>query len=112
MAALPVAPPLVARSAAYINSLFLRCPILEFLWVYESDRGSGTVEDDHHLARHVECDDWALCAAAAQEIAEVTDLIVEPGGFKGLVKLYGASIDVPDSRMDRVPPLARDCDIS
>jgi hypothetical protein len=24
----------------------------------------------------------------------------------------GASIDVPDGRMDRVPPLARDCDIS
>src|SRR5260370_41178584 len=110
MAALPVAPPLVARSAAYINSLFLRCPILEFLWVYESDRGSGTVEDDHHLARHVECDDWALCAAAAQEIAEVTDFIVESGGFKSLVQFHGASHDVPDCRMAVVPPFDQDYD--
>jgi hypothetical protein len=38
----------------------------------------------------------------------MTDFIVEAGGFKGLVKLYGASIDVPDGRMDRVPPLAWD----
>jgi len=42
----------------------------------------------------------------------VTDFIVEPGGFKGLVKVHGASIGVPDGRMDGVPPLARDCDIS
>jgi hypothetical protein len=25
-------------------------------------------------------------------------------GFKGLVKFHGASIDVPDGRMDRIPP--------
>jgi hypothetical protein len=85
---------------------------LELLWVHEADRDSGMVEYAHHLARHIVCDDWALCAAAAEEIAEVTDFIVEPGGFKGLVKFHGASIDVPDGRMDRVPPLARDCDIS
>jgi hypothetical protein len=66
------------------------------------------IEDVHHLARHVVRDDWALCAAAA----EVTNFIVEPSGFKGLVKLHGASIDIPDDRTDRVPPLARDCDIS
>ena len=60
-----LAVPLVARSAAYINSRFLRCPILEFLWVHEADRDSGSVEDAHHLARHVVYDDWALCAAAA-----------------------------------------------
>jgi hypothetical protein len=48
------------------------------------------------------CDDWALCAAGAQEIAEVTDFIVEAGGFKRLIKFNGASIDVPDRRMDRV----------
>jgi hypothetical protein len=87
-------------------------PVLELLWVYEADRDSGMVEDAHHLAGHVMCDDWALCSAAAQEIAEVTDFIVESGGFKGLVKFHGASIDVSDGRMDRVPPLAGDCDIS
>src|ERR1700740_2299068 len=70
------------------------------------------IEDAHHLPRHVVCDDWALCAAAGQEIGEVTDFIVEASGFKGLVKFHGAAIDVPDGRMDRVPPLARDCDIS
>jgi integrase len=42
----------------------------------------------------------------------VTGFIVEPGGFKGLVKFNGASIDVPDGRMDRVPPLVSDYDIS
>ena len=60
-----LAVPLVARSAAYINSLFLRCPLLEFLGVHETNRDSGMVEDAHHLARHLVCDDWALCAAAA-----------------------------------------------
>jgi hypothetical protein len=38
---------------------------LELLWVHEADRDSGLVEDTHHLARHVVCDDWALCAASA-----------------------------------------------
>ena len=42
----------------------------------------------------------------------MTGFIVEPGGFKGLVKFNGASIDVPDGRMDRVPPLVSDYDIS
>ena len=32
----------------------------------------------------------------------MTDFIVEPGGFKRLVKFHCASIDVPDGRMDRV----------
>jgi hypothetical protein len=45
--------------------LVLEMPILEFLWVHEANRDSGTVEDAHHLARHVVGDDWALCAAAA-----------------------------------------------
>jgi len=70
--------------------------LLEFLKIHEADRNSGMIEDAHHLARHVVCDDWALCAAAAQEIAEVTDFIVEPSGFKGFVKFHGASIDLPD----------------
>jgi hypothetical protein len=38
---------------------------LELLWVHEADRNSGMIEDAHHLARHVVCDDWGLCAAAA-----------------------------------------------
>ena len=38
---------------------------LEFLGVHEADRNSGVIEDAHHLARHVMCDDWALCVAAA-----------------------------------------------
>jgi hypothetical protein len=42
----------------------------------------------------------------------VTDFIVEPGGFKGLVKFHDASIDVPDGSVDRVPPLVSDYDIS
>ena len=80
---------------------------LELLGVHEADRSSGMIEDTHHLARRVMCDDWALCAATAQEIAEVADFIVESSGLKGLVKFHGASIDVTDGRMDRVPPLAR-----
>jgi hypothetical protein len=75
---------------------------LELLGVHEADRSSGMIEDTHYLARHVMCDDWALCAATAQEIAEVADFIVEPSGLKGLVKFHGASIDVPDGRMNRV----------
>jgi hypothetical protein len=39
--------------------------VLELLGVHETDRDSGMVEDAHHLARHVVCDDGALCAAAA-----------------------------------------------
>ena len=42
----------------------------------------------------------------------MTDFIVEPSGLKWFVKFHGVSIDVPDGRMGRVPPLARDCDIS
>jgi hypothetical protein len=61
-AALPVEPPL----AQLTQIPFLEVPpILEFLWVHEADRDSRTVEDAHHLTRHVMCDDWALCAAAA-----------------------------------------------
>lgn len=40
------------------------------------------------------------------------DLVIEAGGFKGLMKFNYASIEVRDRRMDRVPPLAPDCAIS
>jgi hypothetical protein len=36
--------------------------LLELLGVHKADRNSGMIENAHHLARHVVCDDWALCA--------------------------------------------------